>query len=338
MMKKHYLFLSMIFAFLVLTISCKDDPAAPINEAQVLVEYLESANSPLGKDYVASDMPSIISATDLNSANLLGTVYIVDIRSATDFATGHITNAHNVALADIFTHLQGVTNLSTYEKIAVVCYTGQTAGFATSLLRTMGYANAFSLKWGMSSWSATFDKWTANLGNGGASQFNSTAVDKGVKGELPVLSTGKTTGEEILTARVADVLTAGFDAAKITSATVLANPGNYYIINYWPSTHYTDPGHLTGAMQYTPKESMKLLADLKTLPNNKTIVVYCYTGQTSAFLVAYLRILGYDAKSLLFGTNGMIYDKMGTFNTANPNGKMTVFSASEIKGYTYTSK
>ena len=60
----------------------------------------------------------------------------------------------------------------------------------------------------------------------------------------------------------------------------------------------------------TPKESIKLSTDLKTIPTDKTVVVYCYTGQTSANLAAYLRVIGYDAKSLLFGTNGMIYDDM----------------------------
>ncbi len=85
---------------------------------------------------------------------------------------------------------------------------------------------------------------------------------------------------------------------------------NYYIVNYWPANEYIDPGHILGAVQYTPKETMKLSLDLKTLPADKTVVVYCYTGQTSANLTAYLRLIGYNAKSLLFGTNGMIYDDM----------------------------
>ena len=63
-------------------------------------------------------------------------------------------------------------------------------------------------------------------------------------------------------------------------------------------------------MQYTPKQSMAYGVDLTTLPTDKTLAVYCWTGQTSAFLTAYLRILGYDAKSLLFGANGMIYDDL----------------------------
>ncbi len=314
---------SLIFA------SCKKDEDEPqINESQVLVEYLESANSPLGKDYVNSDMPAIISATDVKTLNETGQVYIIDIRSATDFAAGHIANAHNVAFGDILTHIKGV-DLTPYTKVAIVCYTGQTAGYAASMLRVMGYDKVYSMKWGMSSWNVTFNKWTSNLSNTYASQFTSTATDKNAMGSLPTLSTGKTTGQEILEARLTTLLAEGFDPAKITSATVFGNLSNYYIVNYWPANHYAAPGHIPGAVQYTPKETMKLVADLKTLPTDKTIVVYCYTGQTSAHLAAYLRLLGYDAKSLLFGTNGMIYDNMVT------TGGMTVFSESQIMGYDF---
>ena len=314
---------SLIFA------SCKKDEDEPqVNESQVLVEYLESANSPLGKDYVNSDMPAIISATDVKTLNETGQVYIIDIRSATDFAAGHIANAHNVAFGDILTHINGV-DLTTYTKVAIVCYTGQTAGYAASMLRLMGYDKVYSMKWGMSSWNVTFNKWTTNLSNTYASQFTSTATDKNAMGSLPTLSTGKTTGQEILEARMTTLLAEGFDPAKITSATVFGNLSNYYIVNYWPANHYAAPGHIPGAAQYTPKETIKLAADLKTLPTDKTIVVYCYTGQTSAHLAAYLRLLGYDAKSLLFGTNGMIYDNMVT------TGGMTVFSESQIMGYDF---
>ena len=39
-------------------------------------------------------------------------------------------------------------------------------------------------------------------------------------------------------------------------------------------------------------------------------VIYCWTGQTSALVMAYLRVLGYDAVSLKFGANSMIYDEL----------------------------
>jgi rhodanese-related sulfurtransferase len=329
MTKKYYLLLSVLFAFLVVFNSCEKDKVDPINEAEVLATYLESAQSPIGKDFVNTDLPTVMGATELQTLNNAGQVYIIDIRAAADFAAGHIQNAKNVAIGDVFTHLAGVSNLSSYSKIAIVCYSGQSAGFLVSLLRLTGNNKVFSLKWGMSSWNSFFKSWTNNIGNSRAATFTATASEKAAKGDLPTISTGKTDPKEILDARVAAVLTEGFGAASISHTTLYSNLSNYYIINYWPLNIYTTPGHIPGAIQYTPKETIKLAADLKTLPTNKTIVVYCFTGQTSAYLVAYLRLLGYDAKSLLYGTNGMIYDLMVSNSVPN------VFKASEVMEYSY---
>ncbi len=330
---KFLLYALFFMAFAVTSCDNEDEvpPVEEINESEVLVNYLESTGSPLGKDFVATDLPTIMAASELKTLNETGKVYIMDIRSATDFAAGHIKNAKNVAVADVLTHIKGVT-LTNYDKVAVVCYTGQTAGFAASILRIMGYSKVFSLKWGMCSWHNDFaGKWNTAIANGNAyaSQFVTTDTPKGVKGSLPVLSTSKTTGQEILEARATAVLTEGFTPASVTSATVFGSISNYYVLNYWPAAQYTNPGHIPGAMQYTPKESLKYAVDLTTLPTNKAVALYCYTGQTSAFLTAYLRLLGYDAKSVLYGTNGMIYDKMVTV------GGMSVFKASEIMGYDY---
>jgi rhodanese-related sulfurtransferase len=328
MLKSKFWILSILFAFLFVT-SCKDDDddpqPTPINESEVLATYLASADSPLGKDYVNSDMPSIMPATDVYTLNLTGQVYIIDIRSAADFDAGHIENAVNVAAGDVLNHLDGM-DLSAYEKVAIVCYTGQTAGWVTSILRIMGYDKAYSMKWGMCSWHTDFaSKWNDNIGNTYWSQFTTTATDKGAMGSMPKLNTGKTSGMDILNARVNTVLAEGFAAAKISSATVFGALDNYYIVNYWKLDHY-DVGHIPGAIQYTPKADIALGTYLKTLPTDKTIVVYCYTGQTSAFMAAYLRLLGYDAVSLLFGANGMMYDEM-------VNQGMTVFNAAQINDY-----
>ncbi len=99
-------------------------------------------------------------------------------------------------------------------------------------------------------------------------------------------------------------------------------------MNDWTLAEYLDPGHIPGAVQYTPRSDLKLGTFLRTLPTNKTIVVYCYTGQTSSFITAYLRLLGYDAKSLLYGGNGMIHDLMLTKG-------MTTFKTSDIMRYPY---
>ena len=309
-MKNGKILLLSLLAVLFAFYSCDKDDETVVNEAEVLVNYLESADSPLGKDYVSTDMPSITIAEDVHTLNVTGKVYIMDIRSADDFITGHIPNAVNVALGDIFTHLDGM-DLSSYDKVVIVCYSGQTASFAASLLRIMGYDKVYSLKWGMCSWHTDFaGSWPSHIGNTYATSFTADATAKGEAGDLPELTTGFTTGQEILEARADAVLLEGF--SKVTNATVFGSPTDYYIVNYWSEAHYTNPGHYPGAIQYTPKLSMQLAEDLKTLPTDKKIAVYCYTGQTSAYLTAYLRLLGYDAYSVLYGANGMIYDALET--------------------------
>lgn len=331
MSKFKFLMLPLFVGLLIIT-SCSEDDSV-VNEAQVLIEYLESTNSLLGKDYVNTDLPSIIKSTDVKTLNATGDVYIIDTRSAADFASGHIENAVNVSAGNVLSHVES-NDLSAYQKIVVVCYTGQTAGWATSILRLMSYENAFSMKWGMSAWHSDFsaDWWDAKISNARALDFTSDATAKGPAGDLPVISTGATTGEEILKARAAAVMTEGFTPVKVTSTQVFDNPDNYYIINYWSEAHYSEPGHIPGAMQYTPKQTIKLDVDLKTLPTDKTIVVYCYTGQTSAFICAYLRLFGYDAKSLVFGANGMIYDIM---NAREDMKTSTVWNQSQKHDYDY---
>jgi len=280
------------------------------SEAETLITYLESTDSPLGKYYVNTDMPAIKSAEAIKALMPTQDVYIIDIRAAATYDTAHIDGAVNLPIADVLEHIQ-TTDLSAYSDISIVCYTGQSAAWVTSLCRLAGVDNVSSMKWGMSGWHQNFEaSWKTNIGNGGILDFDQVDVPKGAEGDLPTLNTGLATGAEILAARLESVLAEGFGASAIGNSTVLDNKDDYYIVNYWPAAEYADPGHIIGAMQYEPKTDIALDAALKTLPNDKTIVVYCYTGQNSANLAAYLRLVGYDAKSLKFGTNGMIYDQM----------------------------
>jgi len=323
---KLLLYSLLISSLLITSCDKDDDDETPINESQVLVEYLESPSSPYGKDYVNTDMPSIILAEAVHTDIITGAeIYLIDIRSDVDFAVGHIDGAVNVAPGSVLDHIQS-EGLAMDDKIVIICYSGQTAGWVNAILRLYGYTNAFSMKWGMCSWNPEFaGSWPSNISNMYATQFENDAVAKDAKGNMPTLSTGQTTGQAIFEARVSAVLAEGFGAAKISKTDVFANTNNYYIVNYWAQTDYDHYGHVPGAMQYTPKQSIAYNVDLTTLPTDKTIVVYCWTGQTSANMAAYLRILGYDAKSLLFGANGMIYDDLESHK----------WSDSEIKEYDY---
>ena len=327
--KLFYLLLVLPMLFVYTGCSKDENPAEPtpaINEAQVLVEYLEANGN-----YLNTANPAIISADDVRALQLSNPtkLYIIDVRSAADFtAKGYIQGAVNVTLGNLVTHIKGI-NATSYDRIVIACYSGQTSGYATALLRLRGYSNVYSLKFGMSSWNSQIaTNWTSNIGNN-FTNFVTTNYPKNAAGSLPTLSTGKTTGKDILEARITALLASSnpYGDISTTWTTVTGNLSNYYIVNYWPANHYS-LGHLTGAIQYTPKVDLALATNLKTLPTNKTIVVYCYTGQTSSQTAAILKVMGYDAKSLSFGVNTMAYDWMGT------NG-LTQWKQTECKEYPF---
>lgn len=332
-----YLFIAATFIFF--NIGCSEDetvtPPVVVDESDLLVKYLEDTN----RDYLNTAFPAMISAATLRQDLLANpsTIAVLDIRSASDFDTlGHIEGAVNVAVKDLLTYYRA-NNLSAKTKVVVACYTGQTAGYGTALLRMAGYNNVFDLKFGMSSWNDRFaSSWKNTVNNGNQlNPVNTTNYPKPAAGNLPILSTGLTTAETILEKRITDLLTEGF-TAKISYADLktglLADPTKYFVVNYWPVDHY-NVGHIEGAIQYTPKgtsvtSDLTTANFLKTLPNgtDKTVVVYCYTGQTSAHVAAYLKALGYNAKSLLYGANGLFYNTMpGTKFNPNAGGDINDF-------------
>ncbi|MBE0645719.1 MAG: rhodanese-like domain-containing protein [Bacteroidetes bacterium] len=330
LLKNYAWTILLVLPLLVFTSACSDDddPVTPpaVNESQLLVQELEGTNG----DYLNTAAPAIVSAVDVY-ADVTGAkkFYIVDIRGAADYALGHVAGAHNVPIADVLTHMKTV-NVANYDKIVVICYTGQSAAWTTAILRMSGYTTAFSMKYGMTSWHPDFDRLSSKVKSDRLNDFVMTASPaKPAAGDLPTINTGKTTGAEILADRIAAVHAEGYSLSATDITSVLSTPDQYYVINYWPEADYLNLGHVPGSYQYTPKADLKLSTLLKTLPTNKTIAVYCYTGQTSANVAAILRVMGYDAKSISYGTNGMIWQRM------KDNGKTAFDASADCKGFPY---
>ncbi|MBI9071596.1 MAG: hypothetical protein JEY94_08350 [Melioribacteraceae bacterium] len=305
---KKLFYLMLILPILFLNTACSDDSVTPddVDETEVLIKYLEANGDFLN----STACPAIIKADAVNTNILTGVDQVViDIRTAVDYNIGHIKGAVNVVANDILSYYE-TNNLSNKTVVVIACYTGQGAGWATSLLRIMGYNNVFDLKWGMCSWNAsTNNHWVTNTSNAKASQFVNTVTEKPAVGDLPKIETGKTEGSDILRARVEAIFAEGVGLVKIANSDVFAVPNKYFVANYWSEDHYKLM-HIPGAVQYSPGTSLKSDNDLKTLPTDKIVAVYCYTGQTSAQVAAVLRVIGYDAKSILYGVNGMSYDAM----------------------------
>lgn len=75
-------------------------------------------------------------------------ITVVDIRSADDYAAGHIEGAIHIPFKEVGANIDQIPmNRPAY----VTCYTGQTAGITIAPMRMMGY-NAISLSRGMTGW------------------------------------------------------------------------------------------------------------------------------------------------------------------------------------------
>lgn len=315
MLKRHLLIL--LGLALVLSFACSKDenPAEPeqINEFALVTEvgdvYFTEYTTAGGLGINTTIDAVFQNLTDGNTSN---DPFIIDYRSAEDYAAGHIKGAVNISLGSLVDKVDDGT-IPKDKTILNVCYTGQTASYATCILNLLGY-EAQNLKFGMCGVTTDStihgtDFWMKQVAEDEfADQLVSTVTEPSKEYDFPTLSTGEKTAEDIIKARFKEVIASGW--GKIKAPDVFANPDNYFIVNYWPEAEYKDPGHIPGAVCFPPKSSLKSDAMLKYLPTDKTIVVYCYTGQTSAQVTAYLQLLGYDVKSLLYGFNGFAYQKL----------------------------
>lgn len=282
---------------------------APAQSAQeILTDYLVAENL---------DLPAIIATGWVTSAAAAFAIqddadpnndyYIIDIRSATHYGEGHIETAVNSTLGDILTTAAGAGD----KTILVACYSGQGAGHAVVALRLSGYPTAKVLKWGMSGWNSTLSgSWNGSIANIGTGHSNWTAAPGALTVNAtfaaPSISSASTTGEGILAERVSDMLTNGFKG--IASLDVLTTPTDYFINNFWGAADIAKYGHIAGA--YNVKPLSIAGNELLNLNPDKTVVTYCWTGQTSSMITAYLNVIGYDAISLKNGANSMIHDAL----------------------------
>lgn len=274
-----------------------------INEFEILVNYLEEN----GNFINSKSVPAMIKSKEVHE-NMGNEKYLViDLRKQGAYNKGHIEGAINVKTSELINYFENEINTSDYEKIALACYSGQSASYATGVLRLLGYDNVYAMKFGMSFWNSSLAEgvWMKHISSDYQNQLETTANPKSPAGDYPTISTSNSDPKEILKARAQVALSQSYKTLLVKADEMFSNGSSYYIMNYWPDAKYT-AGHIPGAIQYTPKKSLSTTADLATLPTDKPVVTYCFTGQHAGFVTAYLTILGYDARALAYGANSFM--------------------------------
>ena len=279
----------------------------PPGEFETLLTYLET-----NRTFINTNAAPALVPTDEVKKNLKNPKYqIIDIRSASWFEYGHIKNAVNVQPTELLNHFENSIVPSDYDKIILICYSGQSAAYFSSLLRIAGYDNVYSMNWGMSSWRVDFaeNSWLKNTSSDFSSKLETTSYEKSAKGDAPIINTGKIEGEAILRARLEKAFATPYKESIVKSSDVFTDPNAYYIVDYNGADRYSK-GHIPQAKQYEPHASLSSTSDLLTLPKDKRILVYGPTGQESAYVVAYLNVLGYNTGNLAYGANSFMHKNL----------------------------
>lgn len=341
-----------IFFFLLMSISligCLEDniiipDTKPVESSAGLLTYLERDG-----DFINTlGFPPIVKGEDIYDAIQFENALVLDIRSEEEYAGGHIEKSININYTGLLNYFDNNPNWGTYSKIVIVSQFGQRAAYYASLLRLYGFENIYSLNYGMAGWHQDFaSEMLAALNNDNAynaasNNINEVPTDYYKLPEIELSEEGSL--EDKLKSRVAELLQEDFivdselpgeltisklDLLSEFDQNKVSFPG-YYIMCYSIEDLYfvgsrgclDCPGHLASAVLYRPTNGaisdLKSTTLLQTIPTDKEVIIYSYSGQYSAYAAAYLRLLGYNVKSLLFGTNNLFYNRMMSSPTLNP--------------------
>ena len=262
-------------------------------------------------DYVNSrDFPSLIKSSNVYES-IDNNIHVIDIRSSKAYNEGHIKGSVNVNFESLPDYLKSDIKPFEYDRIIIACEDGQASSYTTSLLRLMGYGNVYAMRWGMSAWNTDLAQkgWLSGTSSEFQDAIETKTNSKPSTGQMPVMNTGGATGEEIGIKRFESIFAEGLDVALIDASDVFENPNNFFVINYDRKDKHEN-GHIPGAVRYKPAGTLSFVEEMASIPYDKTVVVYCGTGHNSGFVTAYLRLFGYDAKTLKYGNNGFMYKKM----------------------------
>jgi rhodanese-related sulfurtransferase len=263
--------------------------------------------------------PKTISAADLfenlNDGDAENDPYIISLRSAEDYAKGHVPSAVHMDVKTLFT-TENLATIPPEKDVVVICYTGQTAGQATAALNMLGY-EAYSLLHGMSSWTTDpevyvkrFDPETHTADYA----VDTEAHEPGGPYSLPSpLATNVFGAAEAYFSGGPRTIQAADLFENLNDGDAENDP---YIISLRSAEDYAK-GHVPGAVHMDVKV-LFTAENLATIPSEKDVVLICYTGQTAGQATAALNMLGYEAYSLLFGMSSWTSDPEVYVKRFNP--------------------
>ncbi|AWW25806.1 MULTISPECIES: rhodanese-like domain-containing protein [Acetobacterium] len=232
---------------------------------------------------------------------------IIDIRSADAYAEGHVKGALSMPWGPNLA--ENLNKIPADKPVMIYCVTGQTAGQTVLLLNLAGFETKsvnLGYKLGISKVEGV-DAVIETTPNAFDDSVK-TVIDPDIQEAIVAYYAGLT-----------DVKDTKYANYKITEddakAAMDAKDETITFLDVRKAEDFAK-GHIEGAANIPFGKGME--TEFDTLPTDKTIIVYCYTGQTAGQTVAGLRLLGYDAVSLNSGAGTAATGTAGWVNKGYP--------------------
>lgn len=281
-----------------------DAPAEPKTELEMVAALITERF----KDW-APTIEADALYENLNDSDATNDPLIVSVRKPEDYAKGHIPGAVNIFWKNIATP-ESLAALPKDKPIVVYCYTGHTGQIAATVLRLLGY-DTTNLKYGMMGWTDDDAVLATPRFEGAAGYPTETTLNPlPAAGALPELKTGLTAVEEIVAARANEFLATWTPTISADDVFENQNDGDAtndpFVLSVRKPEDYAK-GHVAGAVNI-PWKQVGDLTQIASLPTDKPIVVYCYTGHTGQIAATALGLMGYNPVNMRYGMMGWTED------------------------------
>jgi rhodanese-related sulfurtransferase len=210
-------------------------------------------------------------------------LFLVDVRTADEYAEGFIEGAINIPISELTQHLDLLPAKDA--PIVVVCGSGHRSAVAMTALNLLGYTNVRSMLSGMNAWTAAelpVSQTPVEAVAGAAPELD-PAVFEPVNGFISTIPAG------YYTVRPADL-----------GAELIENPP--LLIDVRTDGEWAD-GHIEGAV-HLPLRDLLTTPDLLPEDLAAAIVVYDNPTHRSSMAMTFLRLLGYENVRALGGGVG----------------------------------
>lgn len=328
-MKIIYYYILLIF----LTSACLEDNPLPSSPVLEFSEYLLSYSTKTAPNFFGDGF--LIKVDDVY--NNLEQFQVMDIRSSFEFNAGHIPGSINVQPNMLLDYL--ANNYDSSSGFVLVSKLGNASAYYCALLRLAGYENIYSLNYGLGYWNYVFaEEWLSAQDDPYlARQLTSTNLQSPRKIQpMPNIGQLNNSADPVTIAqsRVELLINDGYesiekiiqDAYNNGDLPYTLSPNAFVIATGKPTIYEWNLPLLiyeySGIRQYFfPANSRGLhppfcyfynfesgflpkYLGIQTLPANKNLFIYSYTGQRSSYISAYLNFLGYKTYSIRMGLYG----------------------------------